>query len=90
MQENLRPPFTYESLSAYSGLSAPTLRRLVAKGAIPHAKIGRRVLFPVAAIDAWLMDAAAASLRPVKQSPSDTVRRRRRVVQPVTARGGAA
>ena len=36
------------------GLSKWTVYRLVAEKKIPHVKVGRRVLFPVRAIEKWL------------------------------------
>jgi len=70
----------YAPAAAYLGLSLPTLRRGVRAGSIPHVKYGRRVLFPIAALDQWLADQARASLRQSTAMPAvpvGSVRRRR-------------
>ena len=60
--------FDYKSLSDYLTLGEATLRRMVAKGEIPHAKIGRRVVFPRSAIYLWLTESMSASMLGKAQS----------------------
>ena len=80
VQENLG----YAEAGLYLKKSIPTLKRHVRDGTVPHVKIGRRVLFPVAVLDQWLADQAMASLRP-QTPPQDTPRRRtRRINQPTS------
>ena len=38
------------------GVSKWTVYRLVAEKKVPHVKVGRRVLFPVRAIEKWLKE----------------------------------
>lgn len=41
------------------GVSARTVQRLVAAGAIPHMRIASKVRIPVAALELWCLDAAS-------------------------------
>lgn len=52
-----RPLFTdYGTAAAMLGLSIASTKRAVAEGTIPHRKVGRRVLIPVAALEAMVAD----------------------------------
>lgn len=41
-------------VSQQTGLSISLVRKLTRGGGIPHIRVGRRVLYPVAALDEWL------------------------------------
>ncbi len=76
-------------------VSVPTLKRRVAEKSVPHLRIGRKVVFPLGVLEAWIADEARGSLRTVPVGALvDPVRRRRRIVQPTTqpgtTRGGVA
>lgn len=40
-------------------ISPRLLSRLTSEGAVPHARVGRVVLYPIAALEQWLADLAA-------------------------------
>ena len=40
------------------GVGRSTLHRMVRAGEIPHVRIGRRIIFPMAALNAWLDEQA--------------------------------
>jgi excisionase family DNA binding protein len=44
----------YTGAHEHTGLSEAWLRELVMKGRIPFKKVGRRVLFSIPALDAWV------------------------------------
>jgi excisionase family DNA binding protein len=50
--------------AAAIGCGETLVRRLIAERAIPHVRLGDRVVVPVAALDAWLSIEAAASVKP--------------------------
>ncbi len=50
---------TRDAATALS-VSPDTLKGLMARGEVPHVRIGRRVLYPVAELRAWLSAKAAA------------------------------
>lgn len=55
----------YEAAAKHTDLSETYLRQLVMRGEIPFRRIGRRVLFSVPVLDAWVsqngsMDSATA------------------------------
>jgi excisionase family DNA binding protein len=52
-----------EEAAAYLGISVRKLDQLKAGNAIPYAKIGSRVVFPVAALDRWLADRTKGGTR---------------------------
>jgi hypothetical protein len=60
---------TQEQLAAELGISVRTLRRLHARGeAPPCSRIGRLILYPIAAFRQWLLDKAKASdLEPLRK-----------------------
>ena len=41
-------------VSERTGLSLSSVRKLTRSGMIPHIKVGRRVLYPVTALEEWL------------------------------------
>lgn len=41
-------------VSERTGLSLSSVRKLTRSGKIPHIKVGRRVLYPVTALEEWL------------------------------------
>ena len=43
-----------KDVSESTGVSLSKIRKLTRCGEIPHIKIGRRILYPVAALDEWL------------------------------------
>ncbi len=55
-RDNGGPGWIYgaRGLSEYTGLPVGQVFKLVAAGAIPHRRIGQRLLFERAAIDEWL------------------------------------
>jgi len=79
----------YDDAAAYLNLSTASLRRMVRANAVPFVRLGRRVVFPVAALDEWLTEAARASVRPTTPTPVPTSAlparaRRRPAVAPST------
>ena len=46
--------YTAQELAGLLGLNIKTLYEATARGEIPHRRIGRRILWPRPAIDAWL------------------------------------
>lgn len=48
------PWMDYARAEAYTGLSYSYLTKLVASRQIPFRKVGRRVLFPIPALDEWI------------------------------------
>lgn len=52
-----RLTWTVEEAAALLGISRPTAYEAVKTGSIPHIKIGRRILIPVAALEKMLADA---------------------------------
>ena len=46
--------YTARELAGLLGLNIKTLYEATARGEIPHRRIGRRILWPRPAIDAWL------------------------------------
>lgn len=59
-------PLAYSAayLAELLGISQWTVYRHAKEGRIPSLLIGRRRVFPRAAVDAWLSEQAAASLAP--------------------------
>lgn len=53
-QFNNRFALNADELCQRIGLSKWTVYRLVAEKKIPHVKVGKRILFPVGAIEKWL------------------------------------
>lgn len=53
-QLNNRLAVNAHELSRLTGLSTDTIYTLKSQGRVPYIKIGRRVLFPVNAIEKWL------------------------------------
>ena len=53
-QLNNRLTLNVDELAKIIGLSKWTIYTLSCQGKIPHVKVGRRVLFPVKAIEKWL------------------------------------
>ena len=47
---------TFDDLVLYTSLPVGTLRDYVARKTIPHYKVGRRLVFKLAEIDAWLAE----------------------------------
>lgn len=43
-------------VSAYTGLSVSTIKRLKKENAIPYTQVNRSVIFPLDAIDRWLRE----------------------------------
>ena len=43
------------------GVGRSTLHRMVRAGEIPHVRIGRRIIFPMAALNAWLDEQASTA-----------------------------
>ncbi len=41
-------------VSELTGLSLSSVRKLTRSGEIPHIKVGRRILYPTAALENWL------------------------------------
>ncbi len=55
--------FSAKEAAAYLGVSERHLWTQTKARRIPHVKIGRRVLYPVKELDAWLEDRAARSVK---------------------------
>ncbi|MEM7154169.1 MAG: helix-turn-helix domain-containing protein [Myxococcota bacterium] len=56
-----RRTITARELAALLGLDRKTVYEGAARGEIPSVRVGRRILFSVAAIDAWLSDPSSGS-----------------------------
>jgi excisionase family DNA binding protein len=54
--------YSTEQLADLLGLSENSLLDYVHQGLVPHLRLGRRLLFPIAAIDEWLLRGAMRSL----------------------------
>ncbi|HRU98008.1 MAG TPA: helix-turn-helix domain-containing protein [Ruminococcus sp.] len=58
-------------ISGNTGLSLSTIRKLTRSGEIPHIRVGRRILYPVAEIEEWLRSQTVGITPPSKES--DTI-----------------
>ncbi len=63
----LLPPLTYRETGQFLRVSQGTVRNLVRAGKIKPARINRRVLFPVAVLQAFLSEAQTVPTR--KRAP---------------------
>lgn len=45
------------------GIGERSLWKLTSEGKVPHLRLGRAVLYPVAALEAWLAEQAAESVK---------------------------
>ena len=52
--ENRRIGLDYRGAAAVTALSVSLLQKLVSRKQIPHRKVGRRVVFIPAELEAWL------------------------------------
>ncbi len=46
--------YSASEVAAVTGLSLSMVRKLTKNGVIPHLKVGRRILYPVAALETWM------------------------------------
>lgn len=58
-------------VSEQTGLSISLVRKLTRSGEIPHIKVGRRLLYPVAALEDWLDNHTIGFKSHAKASDSD-------------------
>lgn len=58
-----KPTLSAAEAAAYLGVSERHLWTQTKARRIPHVKLGRRVLYPVKELDAWLEDRAAKSVK---------------------------
>ena len=58
-----KPNLSAKEAAVYLGVSERHLWTQTKARRIPHVKIGRRVLYPVKELDAWLEDRAAKSVK---------------------------
>ncbi len=47
---------TAEQVAQELGISVSLVRRLTRNGSLPHLRLGRRIIYPSAAINSWLAD----------------------------------
>ena len=45
-----------EEVAEMTGLSVSLIRRMTRYGHIPHLRLGRRILYPTAAINSWISE----------------------------------
>ena len=58
-EDGARPLLSYQETADHLGISLAGLKRMVASGTFPHVRIGQRVLFDPADIEAWVKDRKA-------------------------------
>ncbi len=46
--------YSASEVAAVTGLSLSMVRKLTKNRVIPHLKVGRRILYPVAALETWM------------------------------------
>jgi len=61
-----RLAISVDTAASSIGVSGPTLRRLIRKGAFPGVFIGRRVVVPLRALEDWLAAKAADNCKGVR------------------------
>lgn len=73
---------TSEGLAARWGVAVNTIAEATRAGQIPHRRVGRRVIYPLVAIEQFELD-AVVEIAPTPSSSKVTPppRRRRRIVQ---------
>ena len=69
-----RPTLTVDAVAEILGLDRKTVYEGAASGQIPSIRVGRRLLFPRAAIDAWL--SAARPRRATVPAPTRSLPRK--------------
>lgn len=52
-------PYVVPEMLGLTGLSRNALYDGVKRGEIPHLRVGRRIIFPRSAVDAWLASAGS-------------------------------
>lgn len=59
------------NVSERTGLSLSSVRKLTRSGEIPHIRVGRRILYPVTALEDWLSTNTIGFAVPEKGGGSD-------------------
>lgn len=80
--ERQRDSLDRVGLAARWGVSVRKIDAETRAGRIPHLRIGRRVIYPLAVLERFEAEQAMAALRPVAAPPAASGPRRRRVAQP--------
>ena len=65
---------TAAEVAAALGLEVKTVRAAAGRGEIPCRRIGRRMIFPRCAIEAWLAETSATIVSPASRRPGATRR----------------
>jgi excisionase family DNA binding protein len=74
--------YTADELAAMLGCDRKTVYSAAERGQLPSRRLGRRVIFPRAAIDAWLAAVSAAAPCGSPPTPRRRVRRSPRAKPP--------
>lgn len=72
MPDPVRLAYSVPEAAALIGISASSLHRQIRAGAVPHVRIGRRIVVPRQALERWLNDDSQAR----SWESSDVVRAR--------------
>lgn len=62
---------TADEIAEELGVSVSLVRRMTRFGGIPHIRIGRRIIYPAAAINSWLASNTLGSAAPEKDGAID-------------------
>lgn len=63
--------FTAAEVSEKTGISLSLVRKLTRDGEIPHIRVGRRILYPAAALKAWMTLNTTGNITPEKEGGLD-------------------
>ena len=63
--------FSAAEVSELTGVSMSLIRKLTRSGAIPHIKVGRRILYPLTGIEDWLKSHTIGVKPPSKARGTD-------------------
>lgn len=61
MGQDATSPYALDDLRTLTGLSRNSVYEGCRRGEIPHLRVGKRLIFPRALVDAWLTAGAASS-----------------------------
>jgi len=56
MTQDPEPLWTLDDMTRFLRVSRSTLFRMVGRGEVPHVRIGKKIYFVRAAVEAWLKD----------------------------------
>jgi hypothetical protein len=81
LDESGDKPMNYAEAARWLGWRESTLRERTNAGSVPHARVGRNVMFIPSVLREWLIDESLASFHH-KPARTDTVVRRQRRQHP--------